>query len=443
MPLSFAIGARYRQTLTMESLIFTTRSFRCCLICILLAITALSAHGQLLDKLGKKVERKVKQRIEQKTDRAIDKGLDKAEEALSKPSKTRPTETQPGEGQPSTVTTAPPVGPFSIESDFDFTSGKKLIFYDDFSEDALGDFPAKWNTNGSGEVVTVDGLEGKWLRIPDNTLSFAEIGAALPDNFTVEFDLYYPKGVSRPPITFGFTDAKNPATESIRHKKLFYYRISPSVDDQLGYSTSLYSGREVNKEWPANAYAGKPVRVSIAVNGQRIRLYMDQAKLFDLPRAFEPANLRSNFHLRAAELLPAPQDGFYIANLRIAETGLDARSQLLKNGRFSTTGIYFNTNSSAIKAESAGVLQEIAAILNDNPTLGITIIGHTDSDGEDAHNLQLSKARAANVKTVLCEHYGVAPDRLKTDGKGEQDPVADNGTPAGKAENRRVEFIKH
>ena len=427
----------------MESLIFTTHSVRCCLICILLAITASSAHGQLLDKLGKKVERKVKQRIEQKTDRAIDKGLDKAEEALSKPSKTRPTETQPGGGQPSTVTTAPPVGPFSIESDFDFTSGEKLIFYDDFSEDALGDFPAKWNTNGSGEVVTVDGLEGKWLRIPDNTLSFAEIGTALPDNFTVEFDLYYPKGVSRPPITFGFTDAKNPATESIRQKKLFYYRISPSVDNQLGYSTSLYSGREVNKDWPANARAGKPVRVSIAVNGQRIRLYMDQAKLFDLPRAFEPANLRSNFHLRAAELLPAPQDGFYIANLRIAETGLDARSQLLKNGRFSTTGIYFNTNSSAIKAESAGVLQEIAAILNDNPTLGITIIGHTDSDGEDAHNLQLSKARAANVKTVLCEHYGVAPDRLKTDGKGEQDPVADNGTPAGKAENRRVEFIKH
>jgi len=133
----------------------------------------------------------------------------------------------------------------------------------------------------------------------------------------------------------------------------------------------------------------------------------------------------------------------YEYNLRIAETGLDARSQLLKNGRFSTTGIYFNTNSAEIKAESAGVLQEIAAILNDNPTLGITIIGHTDSDGEDAHNLQLSKARAANVKTVLCEHYGVAPDRLKTDGKGEQDPVADNGTPAGKAENRRVEFIKH
>ncbi|MFC7527034.1 hypothetical protein ACFQRK_23990, partial [Parapedobacter sp. GCM10030251] len=229
-----------------------------------------------------------------KTDRAIDKGLDKAEEALSKPSKTRPTETQPGEDQPSTATSAPPVEPFSIESDFDFTSGEKLIFYDDFSEDALGDFPAKWNTNGSGEVVTVDGLEGRWLRIPDNTLSFAETGKTLPDNFTVEFDLYYPKGVSRPPITFGFTDAKNPATEAIRYKKLFYYRISPSVDDQLGYSMSLYSGREVNKDWPANAHAGKPVRVSIAVNGQRIRLYMDQAKLFDLPRAFEPANLRSN-----------------------------------------------------------------------------------------------------------------------------------------------------
>lgn len=430
----------------METLIFGTRTIRCCFIWILLAITTSSAHGQLLDKLGKKVERKAKQRIEQKTDRAIDKGLDKAEEALSKPPKTKPSKTQtpdnqPGDGHPS-ATATPPDEPFSIESDFDFISGESLIFYDDFSEDASGDFPAKWNTNGSGEIVSIGGLEGKWLRIPDNTLSFAEIGKALPDNFTVEFDLYYPKGVSRPPITFGFTDAKTPATESIRHKKLFYYRISPSVDDQLGYSTSLYSGREINKDWPANAHAGESVRVSIAVNGQRIRLYMDQAKLFDLPRAFEPASLRSNFHLRAAELLPAPKDGFYIANLRIAETGLDARSQLLQNGRFSTTGIYFNTNAAEIKAESAGVLQEIAAILNDNPALAITIIGHTDSDGEEVHNLQLSKARAAHVKAVLCDHYGVAPDRLKTDGKGEQAPVADNGTPAGKAKNRRVEFIK-
>lgn len=91
---------------------------------------------------------------------------------------------------------------------------------------------------------------------------------------------------------------------------------------------------------------------------------------------------------------------------------------------------YFNTISAEIKAESVGILQEIAAILADHPTLSISITGH--SDGEEAHNMQLSKARAASVKAVLSNHYGIAPDRMKTDGKGEHAPVTDNGTPGRK-----------
>ena len=69
-------------------------------------------------------------------------------------------------------------------------------------------------------------------------------------------------------------------------------------------------------------------------------------------------------------------------------------------------------------------------------------MGHTDSDGADAANLDLSKRRAASVKNELVKSFGVNGDRLVTDGAGEGQPVAANDTPANKALNRRVEFIK-
>jgi outer membrane protein OmpA-like peptidoglycan-associated protein len=72
----------------------------------------------------------------------------------------------------------------------------------------------------------------------------------------------------------------------------------------------------------------------------------------------------------------------------------------------------------------------------------LKIVGHTDSDGNDDTNLSLSKQRAAAVKQALVSIYGVDGSRLSTDGKGEQDPIADNSSAEGKAKNRRVVFIK-
>ena len=72
----------------------------------------------------------------------------------------------------------------------------------------------------------------------------------------------------------------------------------------------------------------------------------------------------------------------------------------------------------------------------------IKIIGHTDSDGTDAANLELSKKRSDAVKAALVKDYSIEESRLQTDGKGESVPVGDNKTKEGKAQNRRVEFIK-
>jgi outer membrane protein OmpA-like peptidoglycan-associated protein len=72
----------------------------------------------------------------------------------------------------------------------------------------------------------------------------------------------------------------------------------------------------------------------------------------------------------------------------------------------------------------------------------IKIIGHTSSDGDDAANMELSKQRASAVKEYLVKEFSIDAARIETEGKGETKPVGDNKTKEGKAQNRRVEFVK-
>jgi outer membrane protein OmpA-like peptidoglycan-associated protein len=132
----------------------------------------------------------------------------------------------------------------------------------------------------------------------------------------------------------------------------------------------------------------------------------------------------------------------YLSNLRIAVGAPDTRSKLITEGKFVTRGILFDVNKATIKPESYGTLKDIAAVLKENPSVRVRIIGHTDSDGDDASNLALSKKRAEAVKVSLGSEFGVDTSRMEIDGKGESQPSEPNTTPQGKANNRWVEFIK-
>jgi len=182
------------------------------------------------------------------------------------------------------------------------------------------------------------------------------------------------------------------------------------------------------------------VRVSIWRQKQRMRLYVDETKVWDLPRAFDTEAKYNGIVFSRDDAKDGEQ--YFISNIRLAVGAPDTRSKLITEGRFSTTGIYFNSGSAVIKPESYGVLKSIAAVLQENPDVSVRIIGHTDSDGSDDLNLRLSKERANAVKRALQTEFGIDADRMETDGKGESEPVGDNATPEGKAQNRRGEFIK-
>lgn len=174
---------------------------------ILILITAflftVNSHAQI--NIGQKIKDKVKQRADEKVDKAIDKGLDKAEEGIKKKTKTK-TETEDGKTKTKTKTededgnktktktesdnTSSATASLASYSKFDFVPGEKTIFFDDFAQDNIGDFPLKWNTNGKGEVVTNNLYPGKWLKMRNGTTYLPEISSTkFPENYTIEYDM--------------------------------------------------------------------------------------------------------------------------------------------------------------------------------------------------------------------------------------------------------------
>ncbi|RYD74739.1 MAG: OmpA family protein, partial [Sphingobacteriales bacterium] len=114
--------------------------------------------GNLLDRAKNKVNNKVNQKIDQKMDKTIDKGIEGAENSTknkAKKSGTNSTENKDAESSSDNKrTSSTQAASFKSYSKFDFVPGEKLVASEDFSQDAVGDFPDKWNTNGSGEIVT-------------------------------------------------------------------------------------------------------------------------------------------------------------------------------------------------------------------------------------------------------------------------------------------------
>ena len=104
--------------------------------------------------------------------------------------------------------------------------------------------------------------------------------------------------------------------------------------------------------------------------------------------------------------------------------------------------LHFDTDSDVVKPDSGSVLKMVAYALKKNPALKLLIEGHTDSIGEAPHNLDLSRRRADAVKKVLNGQFGVEEQRLATAGLGATKPLGTNDTPDGRANNRRVEFVR-
>lgn len=331
-------------------------------------------------------------------------------------------------------------------SNFDFIPGERVLAFEDFSQDAVGDFPSRWNTNSSGEVVTIDGLEGNWLVFVDEGVLYPEFVDVLPENCTIEFDLAVIKENAVLTKLMFIDENQSPNLLDVGNANATIIELEPNVGNTVIFSYNANGDLVVENTKPQKQFfipEGEEyalVKVSIWKQKSRLRVYLNESKVWDIPRAFQSdGNYR--FALGTSTFFVENRE-FLMSNLRFAVGQPDTRSKLITEGKFTTQGIVFDSGSASIKPESYGVLKEIASVLSENPSISVHIIGHTDSDGDESLNQSLSQKRAEAVKTALNSQFGVDAGRMSTEGKGESAPIVDNASPDGKAQNRRVEFIK-
>jgi OOP family OmpA-OmpF porin len=418
-------------------------------------LSQLNTTAQIKLDVKKKVNKQATQRANQRTDQAIDKGFDKIEEGVENlfkkkektgkeekseekepvlEKKTTASNSQKAEPEPQVAPEEKPQ-PQLTWAKYDFVPGTEIIFEDDFRGEQNGEFPSRWDiTKGTVEMAQFGEDMVVYFRktnanVPDAILPLLKNRSEdyLPEEFTIEFDCYfYNKKIDNYTYYLFLYDVKN-------QMKI----MSPSkpirVDfNQITYDHGgdLYPGQNAMK--PTAGWR----HVAISFNKRALKCYLDDTRLVNIPNIeFNPTGIMLSAGNVSGNGKP------FIKNVRIAKGAVPLYDKFLVDGKFVTTGIKFDVNKATIKPESMGTINYVVKMMTDHPELKFSVEGHTDSDGEDAANQKLSEARSKSVLEAMVK-LGISGDRLASLGHGESKPMAGNDTPEGKAQNRRVEFVK-
>lgn len=309
---------------------------------------------------------------------------------------------------------------------FDFVPGDRVIFEDNLEGEENGEFPSRWDLDrGIVEVAEFGGENVIMFRdgAPTIVPYFKEAKEDyLPDVFTVEFDLYCHTN----DFCLYLYDRKNQKTESPTG-----YTYLEIDNERMDFGTS-YSAHPSAKTLPERRW----MHVSLAYTNGKLKAYMDETRLINIPRIdFDPKGISLyTYHAKNDRL-------FYVKNIRIAEGGVKYYDRVMEDGKIIANGIRFDTGKSTLKPESMGVINEIYSLMEKYPELKFSVEGHTDNVGDDTSNMKLSSDRAETVMNTLVD-MGISADRLSSKGLGESMPMDDNNVPEGRANNRRVEFVK-
>ena len=413
----------------------------------MVAFSATADAQGFLKKLKDKALEKAKDKIENKVERTVDKEMDAVLDG-KKSEKTSKAKKQAEDAAEAVDDTPDAVGQ---NQKSDFVRGSVILFQDDFANEQMGEFPSKWDvSDGSLETASINGKKYAHSNAPDSRFSplMENMKSYLPDVFTLEWDEFFCKAGDIPdfPFEFQFLDASGNQTGHI------YLRYRPGNPDCYGnYTFKKGGGIDQNvggsMDWDhlkQYTKVGQWNHFAISFNKRAFKFYLNGTRIINLPNVAAPA--RFEFIIQDEN----PYRG--VANVVLAKgavelyqrqaTDLSAvEKAIAETGKFVTNNILFETGKATLKPESMEEIQKVADYMKKNPSVRFEVQGHTDNQGSDKINDPLSQQRAEAVVKALAQ-LGCDEFNLRAVGKGSHEPVADNKTDAGRAKNRRVEFIK-
>ena len=401
------------------------------LSCILIMQPDVNAQINPLKKFKNKTNEQINKGIDKSFDKAFNKKKKEKEvkdevknDQNAQPTPNQETKTTTSDSKDQVTNTTKPELKWSK---YDFVPGDKIIFEDNLIGEENGEFPSRWDLiTGNVEVAQLGdenvimfraGSPGIIPYLKDPKKDY------LPDIFTIEFDLYcgdgtfevilYDRKNQKSGSSSGYTSIK------IQHNQMGWTNNYSEIPDQ-----SLPKRR-----W---------VHIAIAYTHGKLKAYHDETRLINVPRIdFEPKGLTLYTYIFGT----LHEGHYYVKNVRIAEGGVKYYDRILKDGKIIANGIRFDVGKASLKPESMGIINEINELMTKYPELNFSVEGHTDNTGDDASNQKLSADRAESVMNKLID-LGISKDRLSSKGLGESKPINDNNTPEGRANNRRVEFVK-
>ncbi len=420
------------------------------LVTIFMTFCVTNIEAQVKVDLKKKVNKQANQRANQRSDQLIDKGFDKLEEGVGNLFKKKDKK-ESGKEEAEEEETSKAKAPKQVEEEapvpvqqeekpqpqlswakYDFVPGTEIIFEDSQEGEQNGEFPSKWDLKtGVIENAEFDGSNVIYFRetgnAPNGIVPLIENSKAdyLPEEFTVEFDAYFEANKYNQSYTVYFYDNKNQKNNQMKWLKTGINEMEYGENKKL-YPEATRSNIDKEAKWR---------HIAISFNKRALKAYLDDVRMINIPNITEnPTGISIGAYNHK-------EGQYFIKNIRIAKGAVPLYDKFLTDGKFITTGIKFDVNKATIKPESMGIINYVVKMMTDHPDLNFSVEGHTDSDGDDAMNQKLSEARSKAVMAKMVE-LGISSNRLSSKGWGESKPMTANDTPEGKAQNRRVEFVK-
>ncbi len=316
---------------------------------------------------------------------------------------------------------------FKSYNNYDFVPGDTILFEDHFTNDVLGEFPAHW------ELIAGQAVMNKITDIPSLLLTDGNYCKVKPrmkeksylaDRFSIEFDTYVTH------TAYGIMIFMRDGKGNTMNVQLGPDKVT------WNYSNTKAMAGKFPPELVNESYFNKWHHIALAYKTDQLKIYVDQYRVLTIPSCgLSPATAEFDG-------IGSSKNPIIITNVKIAKgAGMYVAGQKFSDTKIVTHGINFDVNKATIRPESMGTLNNIVQLMKDNPDIKFEIGGHTDSDGDDAYNMTLSQQRADAVKKQLVS-MGIDGSRFSTKGYGESKPISPNTTDEGKANNRRVEFVK-